>query len=85
VCGLSFRSPPRGRRGGNPRRWDCAGVSMTRGVAVVMALLFGRVDGVERAAGDPSVDGTSTKAAPGLRLGLGSRSGVDMGCDTYMA
>jgi hypothetical protein len=76
VCGLSFRSPPRGRRGGNPRRWDCVGVSMTGDVAVVMALLFGHVDGVGRAAGDPTVDGSSTKVAPRLRLGLGSRSGI---------
>jgi hypothetical protein len=38
-------------------------------VAVVMALLFGRVDDEERAAGDPGVGDTSAMSAPRSRSG----------------
>jgi hypothetical protein len=54
------------------------GVSMTSDVAVamVMAFLFGHLDGKEQEAGDPCVDGASAMAAPGscsggLTLGSG--------------
>jgi hypothetical protein len=47
-----------------PQKVDCTGDSTASDVAVVMALLFGRVDDEERAAGDPSVGGALAMSAP---------------------
>jgi hypothetical protein len=55
-----------------PRKLDCAGVSTTSDVAVVVASFFGHLDGKEQATGGPGVDGLSTRSFP--RSGSGGRA-----------
>jgi hypothetical protein len=56
-------------------------------VVIVMAFLFGHLDGKEQEAGDPSVDGASAMAAPGSRSGglaLGSgRDKISSVCECF--
>jgi hypothetical protein len=53
---------------------DCADVSTTSDVAVVMALLFGHWDDEERVVGNPGVGGASAKASPRSCLGVLTQS-----------
>jgi hypothetical protein len=55
--------------GRRPWKAECAGGSTAGDVAVLMASLFGRVDGVEREAGDLGVGVASAWATPRSRGG----------------
>jgi hypothetical protein len=55
--------------GRRPWKVDCADDSAASDVAVVVASLFGHVDGMEQTVGDPGVGDASASAAPRSRFG----------------